>query len=117
MKTLPATGSEAAAIITAAAKGSTGNSQRAAKATAAGCSTSLQKLSQPATDSRSADFPARDAPMAKSAPGVAAAPRIARNSFTGPGTAHPVEDQISPRLIDTIIGFFSRPSPTLRNVR
>ena len=44
----------------------------AAKATAAGCSTSFPKDNHAATDTRSALLPASDAPMAKSAPGVAA---------------------------------------------
>ena len=113
MKILPATGKEAAAIITAASKIGTGKSNSAAKATAAGCNTSLQKLNQPATSIRSADLPANDAPMANNAPGVAAAPRMPKNSLTGPGKGMPVADQLNPSTIDTIIGFLIRPIPTV----
>ena len=45
--------------------------------------------------------------MANSAPGVAAAPRIDRNSFTGLGIGKAKADQINPVVIDTIIGFFT----------
>ncbi len=71
---------------------------------------------QPATAIRSADFVASEAPMANSAPGVAAAPRMITNSITGPGSGNPARDTARPAQIDTIIGFFSSPSPTVRRM-
>ena len=55
--------------------------------------------------------------LGRFAPGVAAAPSVPRKLFIGPGIGIPVADQTSPRVIDTIIGFLRRPSPTLRSVR
>ncbi len=71
-----------------------------AMATAAGCKTSLAKDNQHATSSRSADFEASEAPMANSAPGVAAPPKIVTNSLTGTGIGVPVAETMKPAPID-----------------
>ena len=77
---------------------------------------SLQPDSHRATDTRSADLVASDAPMAKSAPGVAAPPSSARNSLTGPGIGKPSAETVKPLTMATIIGFLSSPNPTVRRM-
>jgi len=116
MKTFPATGSAAQAIMTPAAKTGSSNTQNAKTATAMGWSTSLHVDSQNAVDAGSADLLARDEPIAKSAPGVAAPPSIRRKSSTGAGIETERDAQIRPSMIATTIGFLINPRPTVLNV-
>jgi len=76
-----------------------------------GASTNLQKDSQPATCSFSADFVASEAPIAnKRGQGLPAPPRIARKSFTGPEwDAQGRTKKEAPMSFATIIGFFNQP--------
>ncbi len=113
---MPATGSAAEAITTEAEKASSGNSTSTPIATRAGCSTSFDTESQAATCTRSADLLASEAPMANSAPGVAAPPRMVRKSFIGPGTGSASADHSMPSTIDTIIGLRTSPIPISRSV-
>ena len=53
--------------------------------------------------------------MAKSAPGVAAAPKMSKNSVAGAGRTTPDEEQSKPTIIAMIIGFLINPSPTVRS--
>ena len=62
---------------------------------------------------RTADLLARDAPIANIAPGVAAAPKISKNSVAGVGKATPELEQSKPANIAIIIGFLIKPNPTV----
>ena len=102
--------------MTAAAYGSTGKTTNAKYDTANGCKISLQNDNHAAVSIRSADFEARDAPIANRAPGVAADPNMDMNSFNGAGIGISHAAQTRPIMIDTIIGFFTKPSARVHKI-
>ena len=73
--------------------------------TARGCSTNLQKLNHAATSNLSVVFWAKEAPMANSAPGVAADPNIITKSLIGPGRGQPLADHNNRKLSKQSLGF------------